>query len=75
MDDLTTQLLHGDLEVECPKCTYPIWVKYSEIVVEVAVLCPCCRVTIALVDTRASMALAGVEIEREIDSVLKGFFG
>ena len=75
MNDLTTQFLHSDLDVECPECTYPIWVKYSEIVAEVAVLCPCCRSVIGLVDSRASMALAGTEIEREIDRVLKGLFG
>src|SRR5829696_1912631 len=51
---LATQLLHGDHEVGCPRCGYPIWIMYAEIVAQTAVRCPCCRIGIWLHDADGS---------------------
>lgn len=73
-DSLATQLLHSDLEVPCPRCEYPIWVRWSEVVVQQTVLCPCCRIRVGLVDDRGGMQMAGNDIERHINDALKGLF-
>ncbi|MGI8702358.1 MAG: hypothetical protein ACR2JU_14370 [Nocardioidaceae bacterium] len=73
--DISTQLLHGDLEVDCPSCTYPVWVRYSEIVTQLSVLCPCCRTTIRLLDDRGTVVTAGDVVEQSIENALKDFFG
>ncbi len=73
-ESLTTQLLHGDLEVDCPRCRYPVWVQYAEVVVQTAVLCPCCRIRIRLHDAQGSVHNAGQVIEQQINQALKGLF-
>jgi uncharacterized Zn finger protein (UPF0148 family) len=73
-ESLTTQLLHSDLEVNCPRCGYPLWVQYAEVVVQSAVLCPCCRVRIWLHDAQGSIQNAGETIEQQINQALKGLF-
>jgi hypothetical protein len=74
MDSLTTQLLHGDHDVPCPRCGFEIWVRASEIVVECAVLCPVCRTRIWLRDDRGQMHNIGSMIESSVDRALKGLF-
>jgi hypothetical protein len=73
-ESLTTQLLHGDLDVDCPQCEYPVWVQYAEVVAQAAVLCPCCRTRIWLRDAEGSMQNAGDVIEKQINQALKDLF-
>ena len=74
MGDLSTDFLRGDMDVPCPACRYPVWVRLSEIVCQCRVLCRCCRTGIRLIDDRASMATAADEIERSLDEALRGLF-
>ena len=71
---LATQLLHSDLEVECPDCQYLIWVTWAEVVVQLAVRCPCCRAYVQLTDAEGSMQNAGRVVEQEISRILKGLW-
>jgi len=73
-ESLATQLLHSDLEVDCPECGYPLWIQYAEVVVQAAVLCPCCRVRIWLHDAQGSAQNAGEVIEQQINQALKDLF-
>jgi hypothetical protein len=73
-ESLATQLLHGDLEVDCPQWEYPIWVQYAEVVAQAAVLCPCCRTRIWLRDAEGSAQNAGDVIEQQINQTLKDLF-
>lgn len=73
-ESLGTQLLHSDLEVPCPECGYPVWVLYAEVVVQAAVLCPCCRVRIWLCDAQGGMQNAGDVIELELNQALRGLW-
>jgi hypothetical protein len=71
-ESLATQFLHSDLEVDCPACRYPIWVTWTEVIAQAAVLCPCCRTRAWLRDVEGSMQNAGKIIEQQIDQALKG---
>ena len=73
-ESLAQQLLHSDLEVACPACEYEVWVQYSEIVAQTAVLCPCCHVRIWLRDADGGIQKAGESIENQIQDVLKGLW-
>jgi ribosomal protein S27E len=68
---LGEQFLRGDLDVDCPACGYPVWVLYSEIVAQTAVLCPCCRDRIWLRDAAGSAQTAGDVVEGQIEQMLK----
>jgi hypothetical protein len=70
-DALDTQLLHADLEVDCPGCEYPIWITGGEIVAQAAVTCPSCRIRIWLIDDAGAFQNAGREVERHIEQALK----
>jgi hypothetical protein len=72
-ESLATQLLRSDVEVACPNCGYPVWVWYAEVVVQTAVLCPCCRIRIWLHDAGRSAQNLGDVIEQQINQALKGF--
>lgn len=71
---LATQLLGAAMEVDCPTCGYPVWVRYSEVVAQAAVICPCCFTRIWLVDEAGSAQNAGDIIEQRITQALKGLF-
>lgn len=73
MDSLTTQLLHSDHDVPCPRCGFEMWIRISEIVAECAVLCPVCRTRIWLRDGRGQMHNLGSVIESAIEQAMKGF--
>jgi hypothetical protein len=64
-------MLRADIEVDCPRCRYPVWVLVAEVVVETTVRCPCCRVRIQLRDDRASFATAGDIVEQHIEDMLR----
>jgi hypothetical protein len=49
-------------------------VRWSEIVVQATVLCPCCRIRLGLIDDRGGMQNAGNDVERQITDALKGLF-
>lgn len=69
-ESFETQLLRSDHELPCPSCSYPVWVRLSEIVVQTTVLCPCCRVKIKLIDGNASAATIGRRIELMVSEIL-----
>ncbi|MGW6861769.1 hypothetical protein [Streptomyces xanthophaeus] len=73
-ESLTTQMLRSDLEADCPFCGYLIWVRYSEVVAQTAVPCPCCYAQIWLLDESGSVQNAGAVIEHQIDQALRGMF-
>jgi DNA-directed RNA polymerase subunit RPC12/RpoP len=67
------QILRSTLTIACPRCGYDVWVRYSEIVTQVAVRCPCCRVRIRLVDDAGSVATAGRQVDQAIEDMFKDF--
>jgi hypothetical protein len=71
-ESLATQFLHGDLDVDCPVCQYPIWVTWAEIVAQTVALCPCCRTRIQLRDAEGSVQNTGRAIEHALNQALKG---
>jgi DNA-directed RNA polymerase subunit RPC12/RpoP len=71
---LSAQILHSDLEIDCPDCGYPIWVLWSEIVAQTTIRCPCCRVRIRLVDRDGDAQNLGANLDRQINDLLKGMF-
>jgi ribosomal protein S27E len=75
-----------DLDVDCPDCRYPIWVRRSELAAQVSVLCPCCRLLVRLVNPDGSAQTIDRQIEqlvdrkvrkieKDLDRMLKGMFG
>jgi hypothetical protein len=46
----------------------------SEVVVQTTVRCPCCRISIRLIDERASGANAGNVIEAMVEDALRQAF-
>ena len=70
-ESIEVQILRSTLTVACPSCGYDVWIRYSEIVAQVVVRCPCCRVRINLVDDHGSAAVVGREIKRAITACLK----
>lgn len=66
-----------DLDVGCPRCGHPFWVRTVEVVVGNTVVCPCCRVKVHLVDADGSVHNAGEEIQqatKELDQTLRNLF-
>lgn len=72
MENLSTQWLHSDVDLDCPNCHFTFWVRMSEIIVQTVVLCPCCRIRVHLQDDHGGMSLAGRTIENLIADALKG---
>lgn len=72
MSSLSTQLLYADIDVACPACSYVLWVRMSEVLAQVAVICPCCRVQIRLQDDRGSAATAGAHMEATLQTIFGG---
>ncbi|MEV7010229.1 hypothetical protein [Streptosporangium sp. NPDC051022] len=72
---LATQFLHSDLDIPCPACRYIMWVRWSEIVAQCVITCPCCRIDVRLTDGEGGMQTAGSAIEQQINQALKGLFG
>jgi hypothetical protein len=61
---LATQFLSTDLKTACPSCRYLMWVRYSEVVAQTAVICPCCCTQIWLVDEAGSAQNAGDVVQQ-----------
>ena len=58
----------------CPKCNYEMDVELLSVRLEATTFCPCCKVTIRLVDADASVHGAQEEIEsalKDLESQLK----
>lgn len=72
MSSLTTRMLHSDIEVPCPQCGYDFWIRWVEVVVEAAVICPACRCRIRPRDAEGGMHNAGEKIEVRYDRQRKG---
>lgn len=58
-------------EVDCPLCTYPIWIRMIEVAAQVAVPCPGCKATIWLRDGDGSVHNANENIQREMNNLLR----
>jgi hypothetical protein len=71
-DSLSTQLLHADIEIPCPSCEYPVWVRLAEVTAQCFVRCPCCHVLIRLQDDTGTVHTAGALIEQQLRRALKG---
>ncbi|MFJ9909424.1 hypothetical protein ACIRVK_42535 [Streptomyces sp. NPDC101152] len=71
-ESLATQFLSADLERACPTCGYLMWVRYSEVVAQTAVTCPCCYTQVWLADSNGSAQNAGDVIQQQITQALKG---
>jgi hypothetical protein len=71
VEALETQLLHADLEVDCPGCEYPIWVTGAEVVAQTAVTCPCCRARTWVLDADGSLQNVGRVVEQQINQALR----
>jgi uncharacterized ferredoxin-like protein len=71
MDDLATQLLRADVGVDCPVCGFSVWARMSEMIAQVTILCPCCRVSIRLIDDHGGLATASDTIETLIADLVR----
>jgi hypothetical protein len=71
MEDFEGALLREALDVECPKCGYPVWIQMVDVVAGCFVRCPACRGLIQLVDDRGSVATAYDDIGRAINELGK----
>ena len=68
-------ILDTDIDVPCPKCAYPIWVRLVEVVAGATVTCPACRCRIRLVDESGSAQNLNEQIGQSLNrltSALKG---
>lgn len=72
MDGLSTQILRADIDVECPACKFLFWVRMSEIVTQVDVLCPCCRSRIRLIDDGGGASTLGPRLDSIITKSVRG---
>lgn len=57
------------LTLACPKCNYGMEVELLAVRLEATVFCPCCKVTVQLVDADASVHGS----QNEIQAALKDF--
>ena len=57
--------------VNCPKCGYGMDVELRSVKLQERVFCPCCKVTIQLVDANASLYVAQEEIDVAINDLQK----
>lgn len=73
-ESLATQFLSANLETACPACGYLMWLRYSEVVAQTAVTCPCCYTQIWLIDETSSAQNAGDSVQQQITQALKGIF-
>ncbi len=77
MESLSRFVMGNAIDVPCPHCQYPIWVVWAEVAARVSVICPCCRVTIRLVDETGSVQTAPEQMQAALDgleSALRGIF-
>lgn len=72
---LASQLLHDDHEIGCPECGYPVWIRFSEVIAQCTMTCPCCRLRLHLIDADGKIQNLGDILERQIDRALKGRMG
>ena len=56
------------INLECPNCDYGMDVELLSVQLQETVFCPCCKVTIELVDADASVYAS----QRELDSAMNG---
>jgi len=65
-----TSLLRGaNLDAPCPHCGYLLWFRWSEVVAQVSLICPCCRWRIWLRDADGSMHNAAASIDRQLSDL------
>lgn len=69
-------LLGTDMDVPCPACSYPIWIRLVEVVVGTAVRCPACLCRVWLVDESGTVQNASRDVDRALEELgrsLKGW--
>jgi hypothetical protein len=71
---LSSQLLHSEMDLSCPTCSYPVWTRMSEVTAGVPVICPCCRTRITFVDSDGEMQNLGHTLESKVEQALKEAF-
>ncbi|SDF30002.1 hypothetical protein SAMN05660662_1782 [Blastococcus aurantiacus] len=69
------ELLDSDIEVPCPSCEYPVWVRLVEVVARCAVLCPSCRCRIWLTDADGSVQNAASEVQDAMNALMRELGG
>jgi hypothetical protein len=68
-------LLDSDIDVECPNCEYPLWVRLVEVVARCAVVCPVCRCQVWLHDADGSVQNAATDVQNAMDDLMRTLGG
>lgn len=68
-------LLDSDIDVNCPNCKYPIWVRLAEVVARCAVICPACRCQVWLRDGDGSVQNAATDMQNAVDDLMRTLGG
>jgi DNA-directed RNA polymerase subunit RPC12/RpoP len=63
------ELLNSDVDVPCPNCAYPVWIRLVEVAAQTSVICPACRDRIWLKDDRGSVANVGDQIQQALSGL------
>ena len=74
---LSLELAKHDFDAPCPRCEYPVWVVWAEVIAGVSLICPCCRVGIRLIDDGGSVQVAPRRMQEALESLegkLRGTF-
>ena len=59
--------------LDCPKCYYGMDVDVVSVILQRLVFCPCCKSSIQLIDSEASLYGAQAKIESEIGNLQREF--
>lgn len=71
-DSFAAGLLDADLDMPCPGCGYPVWIRLVEVVARTAVICPACRSRVWLIDDTGSVQSTGPQIEHAVNEMITG---
>lgn len=72
---LKTGLLDSDVDVPCPNCQYPVWIRLVEVVARCAVVCPACRCRVWLSDADGSVQNAAADVENAMNDLMRQLGG
>lgn len=59
------------IEIACPSCSYGIDVDLLSIRLQERVFCPCCKISIQLIDDNATLFAAEETIEAAVEDLTK----
>ena len=68
-------VIDSDIDVPCPNCEYPIWVRLVEVVAHCVVVCPVCRWQIRLNDAEGSVENVADDIENAMEDLMRTIKG